>query len=72
MEEVQDEEPQVQGGVLSEEAGVLLQLNEEYGDTLKWGQVDPPVPKMQKMHTKQKQLQVRIIEKEIPNDKNLE
>ena len=51
MEEVQDEEPQVWGGVLSEEAGVLLQLNEEYSDTLKQGQVDPPVPKMQKTCT---------------------
>ena len=58
MEEVQDEEPQVRGGVLNEEAGVLLQLNEEHSNTLKWGQIDPPVPEMQKMHTKWKQLQV--------------
>ena len=45
VEEVLDEEPQVQGGVLGEGVGTLLQLNEEYIGTLKWGQVDTPVPK---------------------------
>jgi hypothetical protein len=68
MEEVPEEEPQVWGGVLSEEAGVLLQENEEYINTLKRGQVDPPVPKVQKSRAKQKQLQAQIIKEETPND----
>ena len=68
MEEVLDKEPQVWGGVLSEEAGVLLQMNEEYNNTFKQGQVDPPVPKMQKMHAKQKKLQKQNIKEEIHNN----
>jgi hypothetical protein len=49
---VRDEECQVRGGVLKEGAGVLLISNEEYGNTLKRGQVNQPVPQIPKQRTK--------------------
>ena len=47
MKEVPDKEPQQNGGVLDDGADVLLVVDEEYGNTLKWGQVDTPEPRIQ-------------------------
>ena len=47
MEEVLDEEPQQNGGVLDDRADVLLVVDEEYGNTLKRGQVDTSGPRIQ-------------------------
>ena len=68
MEEVPDLEPQIRGGILEEGAGALLMTNEEYGGTLKWGQVDTLVPKVQKKHAEHTKLPARNIREELPNE----
>ena len=68
MEEVPDEEPQVWGGVLDEGAGALLVANEEYGGTLKWGQVDTLVPKIRKKRAERMKPPAWNIKDEIPNE----
>jgi len=68
MEEVPDLEPQVQGGILEEEADALLMMNEEYRGTLKWGQVDTLVPKVWKKHAEHIKTPARNIKEELPNE----
>ena len=68
MEEVPDLEPQVRGGILEEGAGALFMMNEEYGGTLKPGQVDTLVPKVQKKHAECIKMPARNIKEELPNE----
>jgi len=68
VEEVPDLEPQVQGGVLKEGAGALLMTNEEYGGTLKQGQVDTLVPKVWKKCAEHIKMPAWNIKEELPNE----
>ena len=54
--------------VLKEGAGVLLLPNKEYGNTLKWGQVEHPVPKTPEIHA----IPAHIIKNNVPNEIKME
>ena len=60
VEEVPDEEPQQNGGVLDDRADALLVVDEEYGNTLKRGQVDTPEPRTQ----------TKSVKDNVPNESN--
>ena len=60
MEEVPDEEPQQNGGVLDDGADALLVVDKEYGNTLKRGQVDTPEPRTQTKSVKDNVHQRRL------------